>query len=86
MECSVNSGGVGNVRWGGTPLAPVLERAGLKKGAIEVVFFGTDQGEETIPYVEGGGEKLGDFTMRLEFAPSMSVADTLTRRTCFATR
>ena len=83
LECSGNSGfpwfegGVGNARWAGTPLAPVLEKAGLKKNAIEAVFFGTDEGEETIPYVEGGGEKLGDIKMKLEFARSMSVADAL---------
>jgi DMSO/TMAO reductase YedYZ molybdopterin-dependent catalytic subunit len=83
MECSGNSGfpwfegGVGNARWSGTPLAPVLERAGLKKGAIEVVLFGSDGGDETIPYIEGGGEKLADIKMKLEFARSMSVTDAL---------
>ena len=83
MECSGNSGfpwfegGVGNARWGGTPLAPLLGSAGLKRNAIEVVFYGTDEGEETIPYIEGGGEKLGDIKMKLEFARSMSVADAL---------
>ena len=83
MECSGNSGfpwfegGVGNARWRGTPLAPVLEKAGLKKGVIEVVFFGTDGGEETVPYIGGGGEKFDDIKMKLEFARSMSVIDAL---------
>jgi DMSO/TMAO reductase YedYZ molybdopterin-dependent catalytic subunit len=83
MECSGNSGfpwfegGVGNARWAGTPLAPVLEKLGLKKGAIEVVFFGADGGEETIPYIGGGGEKFDDIKMKIEFARSMSVTDAL---------
>jgi DMSO/TMAO reductase YedYZ molybdopterin-dependent catalytic subunit len=83
MECSGNSGfawfegGVGNARWGGTSLAPLLKTAGLKNTAVEVVFYGTDEGEETIPYIEGGGEKLGDIKMKLEFARSMSVPDAL---------
>jgi DMSO/TMAO reductase YedYZ molybdopterin-dependent catalytic subunit len=54
MECSGNTGlpffigGVGNARWGGTPLAPVLERAGVLEEGIEVVFWGADAGQVTI--------------------------------------
>ena len=54
MECSGNTGlpffigGVGNARWAGTPLAPVLERAGILDTAAEVVFWGADSGQVTI--------------------------------------
>jgi DMSO/TMAO reductase YedYZ molybdopterin-dependent catalytic subunit len=58
-------------------LAPVLEKAGLKKDAIEVVFFGADSGEETTPYIGGGGEKFGEIKMKSEFARGMSVTDAL---------
>ncbi len=83
MECSGNSGfpwfegGVGNARWGGTPLASVLESAILQKSAIEVVFFGADEGNEKIPFLEEGGAKLGDLKVKLEFARSMALADAL---------
>ena len=56
LECSGNNGTglpfatgfIGNARWAGTPLAPVLEEAGLLKDAIEVVFYGIDRGTLTI--------------------------------------
>ena len=54
MECSGNhgfpffTGGIGNARWAGTPLAPILEEAGVLENGIEVVFFGTDTGEVPI--------------------------------------
>ena len=54
LECSGNhgfpvvTGLIGNARWGGTPLAPVLEEARLLKDAIEVVFYGIDGGMQTI--------------------------------------
>ncbi len=38
-------GAVGNAQWSGVPLAAVLERAGLKPGAVEVVLEGADSGE-----------------------------------------
>jgi DMSO/TMAO reductase YedYZ molybdopterin-dependent catalytic subunit len=44
LECSGNhglpfaTGFIGNARWAGTPLAPVLEEAGLLKDAVEIVF------------------------------------------------
>jgi len=46
MECSGNSGlpfftgGIGNATWAGTPLAPLLEEAGVLEPGIEVVFLG----------------------------------------------
>jgi DMSO/TMAO reductase YedYZ molybdopterin-dependent catalytic subunit len=54
MECSGNTGlpfftgGIGNARWAGMPLAPVLERARVAKDGVEVVFWGADAGEVTI--------------------------------------
>jgi DMSO/TMAO reductase YedYZ molybdopterin-dependent catalytic subunit len=35
---------VGNAEWTGTPLAPVLEEAGLGDNAVEVLFTGLDRG------------------------------------------
>src|SRR6478609_1511283 len=54
LECGGNhgfnwfTGGIGNARWAGTPLAPILRAAGIKKNGIEVVFFGSDEGEEEV--------------------------------------
>jgi sulfane dehydrogenase subunit SoxC len=39
---------VGTAEWAGTPLAPLLEEAGVRDGAVEAVFTGLDYG------VEGG--------------------------------
>jgi DMSO/TMAO reductase YedYZ molybdopterin-dependent catalytic subunit len=38
-------GGVSNAEWTGVPLAAVLERAGPKAGAVEVIAEGADSGE-----------------------------------------
>jgi DMSO/TMAO reductase YedYZ molybdopterin-dependent catalytic subunit len=38
-------GAVGNARWEGVPLAAILEKAGLKNAAVEVVLEGTDTGQ-----------------------------------------
>ena len=54
LECGGNgasarfSGAIGNMKWTGTRLLPILERAGIDPDAIEVVFFGEDKGEEEI--------------------------------------
>src|SRR3954471_2136341 len=37
-------GAVGNAEWTGTPLAAVLEQAGVEDGAVEVVLTGADRG------------------------------------------
>lgn len=42
-------GAVGNAEWTGVPLAAVLERAGLRHGAVEVVFEGADSGRLAKP-------------------------------------
>jgi DMSO/TMAO reductase YedYZ molybdopterin-dependent catalytic subunit len=39
------SGAVGNAEWTGVPLAAVLKLAGIKDGAVDVVFEGHDAGE-----------------------------------------
>lgn len=60
LECSGNSrghlpppissirwdqGGVSTAEWTGVPLSAVLERAGLKSSAVDVVLEGSDQGQ-----------------------------------------
>lgn len=71
LECGGNRGfptfvgAVHNARWAGTPLAPILEQAGIREGGIEVVFFGADTGEEEI---------RGN-TVTQQFGRSMSVED-----------
>jgi DMSO/TMAO reductase YedYZ molybdopterin-dependent catalytic subunit len=55
-------GAVGTAKWTGVPLAAVLDAAGVKKGAVDVVLEGTDRGElkndgrpspATQPFVRG---------------------------------
>src|SRR5207248_11195343 len=54
LECSGNSsnpgfmGAIGNIRWTGTPLAPLLRECHPLDRAIEVVFFGADEKVEKI--------------------------------------
>ena len=55
FECSGNSpramqGLASNARWTGVPLRSVLERAGVKDHAREVVFFGADFGTEEVEF------------------------------------
>ena len=54
FECSGNrrplQGLSGNGKWTGVPLKAVLERAGLKVNAKEIVFFGADKGTEEIEW------------------------------------
>jgi DMSO/TMAO reductase YedYZ molybdopterin-dependent catalytic subunit len=54
FECSGNrrplQGLTSNGRWTGVPLRAVLERAGIKKEAQEVVFFGADHGEAEVEF------------------------------------
>ena len=73
LECSGNhgfptfTGAIGNAKWAGTPLAPILKEAGIQENGIEVIFFGHDVGEEERRKVK----------MRQNFARSMSVEDAL---------
>lgn len=54
FECSGNrrplQGLIGNGRWTGVPLKTVLEKAGLKGNAREIVFFGADKGPEEVEF------------------------------------
>jgi DMSO/TMAO reductase YedYZ molybdopterin-dependent catalytic subunit len=73
LECSGNHGfpwfigGIGTAKWAGTPLAPILEEAGVLDDGIEVVFFGSDASEEVVR----------DIKMEQNFARSMSLADAM---------
>jgi DMSO/TMAO reductase YedYZ molybdopterin-dependent catalytic subunit len=54
FECSGNRGPLqglsSNARWSGVPLKTVLEKAGVKAQAREIVFFGADRGEEEVEW------------------------------------
>jgi DMSO/TMAO reductase YedYZ molybdopterin-dependent catalytic subunit len=73
LECSGNHGfpffisGIGTAKWVGTPLAPLLQEAGVLDKGIEVVFFGSDEGEEEVRQIK----------MKQNFARSMPLADAL---------
>ena len=77
IECSGNHGfpdfvgGVGNAKWAGTPLAPLLKEAGVKEGGIEVVFWGTDIGHIELH------DDIRDVKMEQNFARSMSLEDAM---------
>jgi len=74
IECSGNhglpffNGGIGNARWAGTPLAPILKEAGILDRGIEVVFWGADEGEIT---------RADNVKFKQNFARSMSLADAM---------
>jgi DMSO/TMAO reductase YedYZ molybdopterin-dependent catalytic subunit len=72
LECSGNRpplshGVIGNAKWAGTPLAPILEESGVLDQGIEVVFFGSDEGEEEVREIK----------VKQNFARSMSLADAM---------
>jgi DMSO/TMAO reductase YedYZ molybdopterin-dependent catalytic subunit len=73
LECSGNHGFnwnfglVGNARWAGAALAPLLQEAGVMDDAVEVAFYGADVGEETVR----------EQTIQQHFARSMSLDDAL---------
>ena len=73
LECGGNGasktfmGAVANVRWGGTPLAPLLKECGIKPRGIEVVFFGGDEKKEKV--------REQEFDMR--FSRSLSLSDAM---------
>jgi DMSO/TMAO reductase YedYZ molybdopterin-dependent catalytic subunit len=95
LECSGNTGldffigGIGNARWGGTRLSPLLRQAGIQREASEVIFWGIDRGTVTVRDNSGiirGGETgvvepdpAGglDLTITEQFARSMSVEEAL---------
>ena len=77
LECSGNHGfpwflaGIGTAKWAGTPLAPLLKEAGVLNTGIEVVFVGSDAGEEEVRKIK----------MPQNFARSMSLADAMSPHT-----
>ena len=48
MEKTSGHGIMGNAEWVGVPVAEVLERAGVKSNAVEVLFTGADHGPDEI--------------------------------------
>jgi len=73
LECSGNhgfpwfTGGIGTAKWTGTPLAAILEEAEVLDDGIEVVFFGSDVGEEEVREIK----------MPQNFGRSMSLGDAM---------
>jgi sulfane dehydrogenase subunit SoxC len=61
---------IGNAEWTGTPLAPLLEEAGIGEQAVEVLFTGLDRG------VQGDVEHLYERSLPLDEAlrPEMLLA------------
>src|SRR5262249_6225590 len=64
------AGAIGHAEWTGVPLRLVLERAGLKPDAVEVVFEGSDRGSEA------DHPEPMNFARRLPLATALD-ADTL---------
>jgi DMSO/TMAO reductase YedYZ molybdopterin-dependent catalytic subunit len=72
FECGGNSerlfqGLIGNARWGGTPLRPLLEEAGIALEGIEGVFYGYDKGTENVR----------DLNIEQAFGRSMHINDAM---------
>jgi DMSO/TMAO reductase YedYZ molybdopterin-dependent catalytic subunit len=77
FECSGNNNTrgnplIGNARWAGTPLAPILKDAGLKPTAREVVFFAGDSGPEELNHSNAGNTPV---KTEQHFARSLPVED-----------
>jgi sulfane dehydrogenase subunit SoxC len=53
---------VGTAEWTGTPLAPILRDAGVRDGAVDVVFTGLDRG------IQGGVEQLYERSLSIDDA------------------
>ncbi len=73
LECSGNGssktfcGAVGNAKWAGTPLAPLLKECGLAPETIEIGFYGADHKSEKI--------RGGDYDQH--FARALSLQDAM---------
>ena len=78
LECSGDNGlpflqsSIGNAQWAGASLAETLKAAQIKDDALEVVFYGTDQGDEVVRQ----GTPL-EYKFASNFARSMPVADAM---------
>jgi DMSO/TMAO reductase YedYZ molybdopterin-dependent catalytic subunit len=82
FECSGNrrplQGLIGNGRWTGVPLKTVLEKAGLKTNAREIVFFGADKGQEEVEF------RAQKFAVEQNYGRSMPVDKALGTEACVA--
>ena len=73
LECSGNGAGpnfmgaIGNARWTGASLPDLLKDAGVKPEAIEVAFWGADQGKE----------KIQDAEYKQNFARALPIAEAM---------
>jgi len=76
LECAGNGSNPGfmnavcNNRWGGTPLAPLLEDCGIDPAVTEIVFFGEDKQEEILR-----PDTKRELKVEVPFGRSMSVID-----------
>jgi len=71
FECSGNNNArgnplVGNARWAGVALAPILKEAGLKPNGREVVFFSADKGNEDVTHGRGNAKVEQHFSRGME--------------------
>ena len=90
LECSGNTGppffigGVGNARWAGTPLAPLLERAGIAGCGYRGRLLRRRLRAVTIRDNSGVGpraaEPPGDLTITEQFARSMTLDEAMDER------
>jgi DMSO/TMAO reductase YedYZ molybdopterin-dependent catalytic subunit len=78
LECSGDNGlpflpsSIGNAQWAGASLAETLKAAQIKDDALEVVFYGTDQGQEVVRQ----GTPL-EYKYTSNFARSMPISDAM---------
>jgi DMSO/TMAO reductase YedYZ molybdopterin-dependent catalytic subunit len=99
LECSGNAiipgvffqGAVGNARWAGARLAPLLEQMNVQDEATEVIFWGADRGpitlRDNVGILRGGRTGTvqpdagggNDLTITEQFGRSMSLRDALSR-------
>jgi DMSO/TMAO reductase YedYZ molybdopterin-dependent catalytic subunit len=97
LECSGNTafpffiGGVGNAKWAGARLAPILDQAAVLDEGTEVIFWGADSGTVTVRDNSGilraGQTGAGvtdsdgglDVTFTEQFARSMSLSEAMSR-------
>lgn len=68
------AGAIGHAEWTGVPVADILKSAGVKPGAVEVLFEGSDAGSEE------------DHPEPMHFARSLPLAKALDRDTLLVTR
>jgi DMSO/TMAO reductase YedYZ molybdopterin-dependent catalytic subunit len=66
-------GGVSNGEWTGIPLATLLDRAGVRSGAVEVILEGYDTGRVGLPSPSSAGEISFARSLPLEKARSADV-------------